>query len=152
MLLLSHISVKLWSIRSIGSILVRSVHLVYSVLFDPLRSNSVLFYPFGPLRSTLVLFGLFDPIRSYQCIRSIWSTSVHSVHSDTSVHFYTSVHFSLFQSNSVHSVNFSLFQSIQSTLVLFSPIRSTTVHLVHFGSIQSYLIHFGLIRPKFYSL
>ena len=141
MLLLSHISIKLWSIQSIGSTLVCLVHLVYSVLFDPLRFNSI---QFGfilsilvPLRSTLVLFGLFNPIRSYQSILSIWSTSVHSVHSNTIVHLVhfgqflilqsTSVLFNLIWSIQFTSVHFSLFRSIQSTwstLILFSPIKS----------------------------
>ena len=114
MLLLSHISIKLWSIRSIGNTSICSVHLVYSVLFDPLRFNSIqfgsilsIFVPFGPPWSysfysiqlgLIGPFGLFGPLRFTQSIsilRSIWSTSVH---------FYTSVHFSLIQSNSVHSV------------------------------------------------
>ena len=114
MLLLSHISIKLWSIRSIGNTLVCSVHLVYLVLFDLLQFNSIQFgfilsilVPFGPPWSYPVYsiqlglispFGLFGPLRFTQSIPILWSIW------STSVHVYTSVHFSLIQSNSVHSV------------------------------------------------
>ena len=137
MLLLSHISIKLWSIRSIGNNLVCSVHLVYLVLFDLLQFNSI---QFGFILSILVPFGLpwsysvysiqlglIDPFCLFGPLRSFSPFQYYSPFGPLRSIPYTLVHFNLIQSNSVYSVHSGPFRSLS--------IHS--VHLVHFSLIQS---------------
>ena len=101
-----------------------------SIQFNPIWFILYILVPFSPPWSYSIYsiqlgligpFCLFGPLRfiqSFPILRSIWSTSVHSLY------------FSPVRSIQVTSVHFGLFRSIQSTwstLVLFSPIRINSI-------------------------